>query len=1315
MGVTGLWQVIQPCARPTNLATLNRKRMAIDASIWIYQFLKAMRDQEGNYMHNGHIVGFFRRICRLLFYGVMPVFVFDGGAPVLKRQTIQSRRKRREGRRDDAAKTAGKLLAVQMQRMADEEEERRKKRKVAMSTGTEDFLGQATETFGGQKADTVPNQSQVVYANEIGMSSHERTHNRKFRKQDPYHLPDLPGSLETMGQPEDPRIMSVEELEEYAQSFNSGEDINLYDFSKIDFEGEFFRSLPPVDRYNILNAARLRSRLRMGISKDQLDVMFPDKMEFSKFQIERVRERNRLTQRLMHEIGMTGTDLTLGVKGRIASDKDREYVLVKNEGAEGGWALGVVSKNKDLGKSHQPIDIDELEARARKSSVLDSEEEEDFEDIPIEGMNRLPKPKSRPRESASQYMAQQAAAMGASIYQLYGLVNEDDDSLFVEDTSKPQDDLSNSQNQNQSQQDDAPLTDDEDLSRAIAMSLQSQFGSRHQTETESNRGPAPNWIQTAVEEPMSLASSLVGDSVSGSMVAHLINNRANNAINSSIQKASKSSEHEDLGSSSESEINFGVALAAAAKKIKQDASSAEGCVPITAASSGPLPFEAMDWRKSVFTLAKEKGKESLSTKSWKKSNSEPSQNGKEKETTEFEIYDEDDGTAGGFITSLEQAENKSNAENIITKDKNQNEPIPLPPWILDERDITERLKESRVAEARIMAQDHAYREEQAEIKRQSELNATVQIELSDDGSDVEILDGPPVLKAEFSKLSRNVSVINNETGKFSLNDKPLVSGNQPASMVGLDIQESKNILPIEKRATTSESETTQTQQNPASSFEDDDEALEFEDVKISNPETQEFFTTNDDEEDIFAGIEPPKENLVAEYDAYSEPEDIELMAQLAAEDEAHAEFISNLNHQATQATRTRDVLDREIANLQAQKQKEQRESDEVTQAMVNDVQSLLRLFGVPYITAPMEAEAQCAELIRLNLVDGIVTDDSDTFLFGGTRVYKNMFSSNSKIVECYLATDLEQEMSLGRKELIKLAQLLGSDYTEGLPGIGPVTAVEILAEFPDENGLVRFREWWAEVQTLGHIPDADKANKFRQKFRKTHGKKLFLPVDFPSPAVEDAYLNPQVDSSSENFVWGIPDLEGIRRFLMSAVGWGPEKTDEVLVPIVRDINRRALEGTQSNITRYFTMARGNEENSGSNREIIDQGAGGEVFAPRQRIGKRSRRMASAVSRLRAGNDGDSSVVFQSFPEFSAQETVNSNAPMTTQRKRKVVGCSINTIIKSHDNGKQEENDFEREDTGSICSNSRAIDDEAETPNTSKQHSTQSRGNKRVKA
>ena len=92
MGVTGLWNVVHPCARPIKIETLNKKRLAVDASIWIYQFLKAVRDKEGNALRNSHVVGFFRRICKLLYLGIKPVFVFDGGAPMLKRQTIAARK-----------------------------------------------------------------------------------------------------------------------------------------------------------------------------------------------------------------------------------------------------------------------------------------------------------------------------------------------------------------------------------------------------------------------------------------------------------------------------------------------------------------------------------------------------------------------------------------------------------------------------------------------------------------------------------------------------------------------------------------------------------------------------------------------------------------------------------------------------------------------------------------------------------------------------------------------------------------------------------------------------------------------------------------------------------------------------------------------------------------------------------------------------------------------------------------------------------------------------------------------------------------------
>lgn len=37
---------------------------AADASIWLFQFIQAMRDERGDLLRNAHVLGFFRRISR---------------------------------------------------------------------------------------------------------------------------------------------------------------------------------------------------------------------------------------------------------------------------------------------------------------------------------------------------------------------------------------------------------------------------------------------------------------------------------------------------------------------------------------------------------------------------------------------------------------------------------------------------------------------------------------------------------------------------------------------------------------------------------------------------------------------------------------------------------------------------------------------------------------------------------------------------------------------------------------------------------------------------------------------------------------------------------------------------------------------------------------------------------------------------------------------------------------------------------------------------------------------------------------------------
>ena len=104
----------------------------------------------------------------------------------------------------------------------------------------------------------------------------------------------------------------------------------------------------------------------------------------------------------------------------------------------------------------------------------------------------------------------------------------------------------------------------------------------------------------------------------------------------------------------------------------------------------------------------------------------------------------------------------------------------------------------------------------------------------------------------------------------------------------------------------------------------------------------------------------------------------------------------------------------------------------------NECQELLQLFGIPWIVAPSEAEAQCAFLDMNGLTNGTITDDSDVWVFGGQRIYKNFFNQD-KHCEVFSAADIAKHFGLSREKLILLAMLTGSDYTDGIDSVGPVT------------------------------------------------------------------------------------------------------------------------------------------------------------------------------------------------------------------------------------------------------------------------------------
>ncbi|KAI0301139.1 PIN domain-like protein [Multifurca ochricompacta] len=106
MGIKGLTALISEHApkaiREHDIKNLFGRKVAIDASMSIYQFLIAVRQKDGEMLTNdagettSHLMGFFYRTIRIVENGIKPAYVFDGKPPELKAGVLAKRFERRE-------------------------------------------------------------------------------------------------------------------------------------------------------------------------------------------------------------------------------------------------------------------------------------------------------------------------------------------------------------------------------------------------------------------------------------------------------------------------------------------------------------------------------------------------------------------------------------------------------------------------------------------------------------------------------------------------------------------------------------------------------------------------------------------------------------------------------------------------------------------------------------------------------------------------------------------------------------------------------------------------------------------------------------------------------------------------------------------------------------------------------------------------------------------------------------------------------------------------------------------------------------------
>jgi len=120
----------------------------------------------------------------------------------------------------------------------------------------------------------------------------------------------------------------------------------------------------------------------------------------------------------------------------------------------------------------------------------------------------------------------------------------------------------------------------------------------------------------------------------------------------------------------------------------------------------------------------------------------------------------------------------------------------------------------------------------------------------------------------------------------------------------------------------------------------------------------------------------------------------------------------------------------------------------------------LSALGVPWIVAPGESDAQCADLVARGQAWAAVTQDWDIALFGAPRALRNLTLSKTRPPELLDLAPALASAGLTREQLVDVAILVGTDYNEGISGVGPVKAVALVKKgaMPDVPNLARVRE-----------------------------------------------------------------------------------------------------------------------------------------------------------------------------------------------------------------------------------------------------------------
>ncbi|MCD6480734.1 MAG: flap endonuclease-1 [Thermoplasmata archaeon] len=169
--------------------------------------------------------------------------------------------------------------------------------------------------------------------------------------------------------------------------------------------------------------------------------------------------------------------------------------------------------------------------------------------------------------------------------------------------------------------------------------------------------------------------------------------------------------------------------------------------------------------------------------------------------------------------------------------------------------------------------------------------------------------------------------------------------------------------------------------------------------------------------------------------------------------------------------------------------KKAQQTSRVDEEKVKEAKRLLDALGIPYVDARREGEEQAAYMNRKGDVNAVSSQDFDALLFGAPLLVRNVAITGRRKMpnrqvwvdvypeEISLDATLE-ENGITREQLVDMAIMIGTDFNEGVKGIGPKKALNLIKKYGSlekiiEAGEVDMDADYREVREIFLYPEVN--------------------------------------------------------------------------------------------------------------------------------------------------------------------------------------------------------------------------------------------------